>query len=192
MTLLSLFANRPGRFESLLAPHVEPLYRFAYRLTGNRPDAQDLVQDLLTRLYPRTDELRQVAELRPWLARALYNRFVDQLRRRQTDALGAADPNEESLYAAADHGPGPEQETERGLLQRRIAVALSRLNPDQRTIVALHDMEGYTLAELETVLETPIGTLKSRLHRARAALPDLLDMEPFVARPRVEEREETQ
>lgn len=183
--IFSLFQRTKGNgaFETLLAPHVERLYRLAYRFTGNRSDAEDLVQELLVHLYPRRVELTQVRDLKPWLARILYHRFVDSWRQRTHDPLqGAAD--EEVLAALADCGDAGSDT----LLQARLSAALAQLNPDQRALVALHDIEGYTLNELETLLETPLGTLKSRLHRARRELRALLGMEPFDAQIRVDEQ----
>jgi RNA polymerase sigma factor (sigma-70 family) len=72
-----------GRFERLVRPHLTLLYRLAYRYTGTREDAEDLLQDLMVKLYGRLDELEQVRDLKPWLMRALYNAFVDGVRRRQ-------------------------------------------------------------------------------------------------------------
>lgn len=184
--IFSLFRYRKGddAFETLVAPHVERLYRLAYRFTGDRNDAEDLVQELLTHLYPRRAALAQVRDLGPWLARALYHRFVDTWRHRAADPLrGAAD--EEVLAALADPRADVQRDT---LLQARLNAALAHLNADQRAVIALHDIEGYTLDELETLLETPLGTLKSRLHRARRELRTLLGMEPFDAQIRVDKQ----
>lgn len=181
--IFSLFKRAKGNdaFETLLAPHMEGLYRLAYRFTGDRGDAEDLVQELLTHLYPRRAELTQIRDLKPWLSRALYHRFVDTWRRRAHDPLrGAGD--DDVLAALAD----PHADLQRDpLLQARLNAALAALNADQRALVALHDIEGYTLEELETLLETPLGTLKSRLHRARRVLRVSLGMEPFEAQIRV-------
>src|SRR5258706_11531281 len=68
-------------FEDLLRPQVEYLYRLAWRFTGSVADAEDLVQDVLIKLFPRTQELLEIEKLRPWLARVLYNQFVDSVRR---------------------------------------------------------------------------------------------------------------
>jgi len=179
-------AGSAEAFERVVAPQVESLYRLAYRLTGHRHDAEDLVQELLVRLYPRCAELANLDEPRSWLARSLYNLFVDGLRSRQRSPVGLADfGSEELLGSMADAGATPEAQTDRHLLQRRLVEALATLNEDQRLVVALHDMEGYTLTELEHVLDTPLGTLKSRLHRARESLKRQLREEPFAPAQRV-------
>jgi RNA polymerase sigma factor (sigma-70 family) len=170
-------------FEDLLRPQVEYLYRLAWRFTGSVADAEDLVQDVLIKLYPRTQELLEIERLRPWLARVLYHQFVDSVRRqgRSPIAEPAADTEGEDnpLDALPTMNDGPEEHAERSGWRERILRALDRLNPEQRAVVTMHDVEGYSLEELETILETPLGTLKSRLHRARQRLRALLPMEPF-------------
>ena len=172
-----------------MRPQVEYLYRLAWRFTGSVADAEDLVQDVLIKLYPRTQELLGIQRLRPWLARVLYHQYVDSVRQRArspivelvTDAEGNDNPLD-TLPATKD---GPEEDAERSGQRERILRALDRLNPEQRAVVVMHDVEGYSLEELETMLETPLGTLKSRLHRARQRLRTLLPMEPFSAGERV-------
>jgi RNA polymerase sigma factor (sigma-70 family) len=177
-------------FEDLLRPQVEYLYRLAWRFTGSVADAEDLVQDVLLKLYPRTQEMLEIQRLRPWLAKVLYHQYVDSVRQRArtpvlevvgADADGKDDPMEE-VPATTE---GPEEHAERSGLRERILVALRQLNAEQRAVVAMHDVEGYSLEELEAMLETPLGTLKSRLHRARQRLRELLAMEPFSIRERV-------
>ena len=175
-------------FEDLLRPQVEYLYRLAWRFTGSVADAEDLVQDVLLKLFPRTEEMLGIQRLRPWLARVLYHHYVDTVRKRARSPIlelvadeGEEDPLEK-VPAARD---GPEELAERSGLRERILVALRQLNPEQRAVIAMHDVEGYSLEELESMLETPLGTLKSRLHRARQRLRVLLSMEPFSIRERV-------
>ncbi|HMH19774.1 MAG TPA: RNA polymerase sigma factor [Burkholderiales bacterium] len=176
-------------FEDLLRPQVEYLYRLAWRFTGSVADAEDLVQDVLIKLFPRTGELLEIEQLRPWLARVLYHQYVDSVRQRArspvvelvTDAEGDDNP----LDALPSMKDGPEEHAERSGSRERILRALDRLNPEQRAVVTMHDVEGYSLEELEKLLETPLGTLKSRLHRARQRLRALLPMEPFSGSERV-------
>ena len=176
-------------FEDLLRPQVDYLYRLAWRFTGSVADAEDLVQDVLLKLYPRTRQMLEIEQLRPWLARVLYRQYVDSIRQRARSpiiGLAAAGEGEDdpldALPAARD---GPEEQAERSGWRERIVTALEQLSPEQRAVVAMHDIEGYKLEELETILETPLGTLKSRLHRARKQLRALLPVEPFSAGERV-------
>jgi len=166
-----------SNFEDLLRPQVEYLYRLAWRFTGSVADAEDLVQDVLTKLFPRTQELLEIERLRPWLARVLYNQYVDSVRQRSRSPIVELVAGVEGEENPLDALPTGQRE--------RILRALDRLNPEQRAVVAMHDVEGYSLEELETMLETPLGTLKSRLHRARQRLRALLPMEPFSVGERV-------
>lgn len=160
------------RFERIMRPWLDDLRRLSIRLTGNVDDAEDLLQDLLLRLQPRMDEVAALDQPRPWLARVLYRMFVDQWRRRRSapDRDDASDVDDQPGIEDA-----PDAAFERALTRERLQDALDRLPDFQREVVLLHDVEGYTLTEIATITRTPTGTLKSRLHRARAALrADLL------------------
>lgn len=182
---------RENSFEALLEPHVGYLYRLAYRFCGDQDDAEDLVQDLLTKLYARSHaELSRLDQLRPWLARVLYRMYVDRCRslaRSPIERAGGTDTEPEQLLHP---GPGPEREAEFEAVQEQLERALTSLNADQRAVVILHDIEGYTLNELQYILEVPLGTLKSRLNRAHAQLRQRLEtqqetVEPFPAHQRL-------
>ncbi len=161
-------------FEELVAPHIERLYRLAYRFSGSQHDAEDLVQELLVKLYPRSQEMASIESLGPWLAKSLYHLFIDQ-RRRATNSpvvLGEEYGVEQESVACVNGGPDMHMIRQQQCI--KLEKALFSLNFEQRTVIAMHDIEGYTLPELTTMLETPLGTLKSRLHRARAALREQL------------------
>lgn len=183
--LVSLFRRKAAdEFESIVAPHIERLYQHAYRYCGAVQPAEDLVQDLLLKLYPRRSELATIDELGPWLNRSLYNHFVDTTRRNsRTPTHGAQDDS--VLTSTPSSTPTPEQEANSRSLQAQLQKALDGLGPEQRALISLHDIEGFTLLELEKMLDTPLGTLKSRLHRSRKHLRDALEVEPFDAALRV-------
>ncbi len=175
-------------FDGLVGPHIPALYRFAFHLSGNRDDAEDLVQDLLLRLYPRRHELAGIDKLRPWLTRVLYRLHVDRGRRRRRSPLvfaeigmGSREPSGEDDGWRRIPEPvseDPESDPHRALERRdtglRLQRALARLSEEHRVALMLHDVEGFTLVEMEGALGVPVGTLKSRLHRARARLRELL------------------
>jgi RNA polymerase sigma-70 factor (ECF subfamily) len=181
--------NAASKFEELMRPQMEFLHRLAWRFTGSVADAEDLVQDVLLKLYPRRDELAGIEQLRPWLAKVLYRQYVDCARRRARSPLSAlaesAHDEGDPLDAVAAPEDGPDAHAERGEWRDHILAALGQLNPEQRAVVVMHDVEGYSLEELEPLLEAPLGTLKSRLHRARQRLRAHLGMEPFAAVERV-------
>jgi RNA polymerase sigma-70 factor (ECF subfamily) len=172
--------TRPqASFESLVAPHVEHLFRLAYRFTGTTPGAEDLVQDVLVKLYRMQTELERLDKPRPWLARVLYHEYVDRWRRERLApvTLSSLEPedielsrNEPDLHPGAD----PERQAIGSQLRDQLVAAIALLNEDQRAVILFHDVEGYTLEELSVVLDQPLGTLKSRIHRARARLREHL------------------
>jgi RNA polymerase sigma-70 factor (ECF subfamily) len=180
-----------AEFERLLREHVPVLYRSAYRWTGAVDRAEDLVQQLLVHLYPRLAELRELDQLRPWALRVMYRIFVDQLRRtRSSPVQFGADPPADGESTGEDEAwldpsPGPQELTERELTQERVLRAWEQLGEEHRVVLALHDIEDYTLPELAQIMQIPLGTLKSRLHRARARLRELLAAERMVAADRV-------
>jgi RNA polymerase sigma-70 factor (ECF subfamily) len=167
-------------FETLIRPHLRPLFRLAYRFTRSREDAEDLVQELLLKLYPRRNELMEVERLRPWLTRVMYRIFIDNHRRYTRSPVhlavdyGADEQNADPVDSLISVGGDPEQETEQRVLNRHLLEVIDRLSEDHRHVLSLHDIEGYTLEEMQEILSCPIGTLKSRLHRARARLRELL------------------
>lgn len=175
-----------AEFDRLMRPHVAALYRSAYRWTGSVERAEDLVQDLLVRLYPRLAELRTLEQMRPWAMRVMYRLFVDQLRRERSSpvqfGLDVADDGAEEDSGLVDPGYGPQELTEQQLTQERVLAVWPLLSEEHRVVLSMHDIEDYSLPEVAQMLEVPIGTLKSRLHRARARLRELLS-EERSARP---------
>lgn len=181
---------RQREFETLMSPHLPVLYRMAHRFTGHAEDAEDLVQNVLAKLYPRLDEVREVDSLQPWLIKVLYREFVDSTRRgkRLLQWLQPLDDNENSgspVREAVSTLAEPEETADRSRTVERIRQALNVLNNDQRALISLHDMEGYTMDEIAVMLGLSRGTVKSRLHRARARLRLCLNMEPFAVSDRV-------
>ncbi len=182
--------NSHDRFEKLLQPHLKQLYRLAYRFTGQRDDAEDLVQDLLLKLYPRLDEIQSIDKPGPWLARVLYRQYIDRLRHRQRSPLVSMEDEEAVYETHADQQPQPAQVAENLIHNRMLLQALTHLNADQRLAVILHDVEGYSLQEMEQIIGVSQGTLKSRLSRARAKLRERLEnMEPESVAVRVNNRQ---
>jgi len=176
------------QFEQLVQPHLKQLYKLAYRFTGQRTDAEDLVQDILLKLYPRLQEIQAVERLGPWLARVLYRHFVDKFRSQQRSPLHLVVDDETLLTEQEDKNSGPANRFDASILQNQLQHSLNQLNEDQRILVILHDVEGYTLNEIHIMYDVSIGTLKSRLSRARARLRESLkSMEPSKESKRVNE-----
>ena len=172
------------RFAALIRQHYQVLYRAAYRLTRSEADAEDLVQEVCVRAYPRIDELERLEQPRGWLLRVLFRLFVDLRRRYERKNVRAIDENEEFVSGE----PSPPEEAERALDRWRIEDAWRHMNVEQRLLLVLHDVEGYSLAEIQVLTGLKEGTIKSRLHRARVRLGRLLKRDHVVLSEVAQER----
>jgi RNA polymerase sigma-70 factor (ECF subfamily) len=156
-------------FDRLVLIHQDRIYHLAYRVTGNAEDARDVAQETFIKAYRALPRYRHHAAFGTWLHRIAVNTALDLVRRRpQAPPAGL----EEVKLAAAAHNP--DLELERREAERRVQAALARLSPPHRTIVVLRDLQGMAYEEIAGVLGIPIGTVRSRLSRAREALRQAL------------------
>ena len=168
--------DRKPAFERLVRPHFDRLYRLAFRLAGQRAEAEDLFQELLIKAYGMLDELVTIDEPGSWLSRVMYNLFIDERRRFRRRRMHLVDeaflPGDgiEALAGTDD----PVRDRERLEKLRQLDAALVQLSDDHRSVVLLHDTEGYKIEESHQLMGVPVGTVKSRLHRARARLREIL------------------
>lgn len=171
-------------FEKLVRPHFDRLYRLAWRLTGQKAEAEDLFQELLVKAYGKLDDLVKIDEPGSWLARVMYNLFVDERRRFARQRVHTLEEGELTGDGLAGL-PGredPAYDHERYERLMRLAAALSQLSDEMRIVVLLHDTEGYKLTEIQELTDIPMGTIKSRLHRARARLREILEADGTFSR----------
>lgn len=182
MAILNFWSSQRSKqlkFDELVRPHLNKLYQLAYRFSGNKCHAEDMVQDLLLKLYPRIDELAQIEQVGPWLARILYRHNIDNYRKQQRSALDLSS-HEIACDEIQTTQMQPSDSAQQHQTQMTISQALDSLTDKHKDLIILHDVEGYTLAEIEKILSTPLGTLKSRLSRGRSLLREkLIHMEPF-------------
>ena len=145
------------------------LYRTAKRLTGNRLDAEDLVQDTCLRAWEQLPLSRESVSLDHWLLRVLYHRFIDEIRRRKRAPVqplnGADDPTDQLPSANA----GPEELAEHAESERAFDAAWLRLERSQRVLLSLR-AEGYGIEDIEKITGIGREVLRARLHRARRSL----------------------
>ena len=164
-------------FERLVRPYFDRLFRLAWRLTGRKAEAEDLFQELLIKAFGKLDDLVEIDEPGSWLCRIMYNLFVDERRRFARHRLHTVE--EGALTGDGLAGlPGPDDpefDQRRFEKMQRLDKALAQLSDEHRIVVLLHDAEGYKITEIEELTGTPVGTVKSRLHRARARLREILD-----------------
>ena len=166
-------------FEKIVRPHLDRLYRLAYRLTGQKAEAEDLFQELLIKAYGKLDDLVAIDEPGSWLARVMYHLFIDERRRFARRRLHTVEEGflpGEGLEGLAG-GNDPVGDNERLQKLKQLDLALSQLSEEHRVVVLLHDTEGYKLEEIHKLMDIPVGTIKSRLHRARARLRELLSVD---------------
>ena len=173
-------------FNTLVVVYQRQLYNVCYRMLGNAEDAADATQDALLSAFRSLKTFQGPADgLKAWLLRIAVNACYDQLRRRQrrpADSLEALsgthghDPDQDTSMAdrLADPGPGPEQHSLGSETARVIQDAIDRLAPEQRMTVVLCDVQGLSYEEAARAMSVELGTVKSRLSRARAQLRDLL------------------
>jgi RNA polymerase sigma-70 factor (ECF subfamily) len=160
-------------FAAEVLAHVDALHDFARYLSRERGEAEELVQETFARALAARERFAPGTNLRAWLFRILRNAFIDGLRRQRASGVGAR----ADVAASADESPSDveplrgdlELEHLRGAVAEDIEAALRALPEESRTVVLL-DLEGFTETETAEVLGCAIGTVKSRLSRARAAL----------------------
>ncbi len=154
----------------LVTDHTEQVYRLAYRLTGNKYDAEDLTQDVFVRVF-KSIHAFQPGTLEGWLHRITTNLFLDGARRKQRIRMDA-------LSIAPDHvwgsSTGPEELHADAALDGDVGAALDSLNAEQRVAVVLCDIEGLAYDEIAEVLDIKLGTVRSRIARGRAQLREAL------------------
>lgn len=179
--LFSSKAQDEHTFTVLLRPHIEVMFRMAYRWTRDEHTAEDLLQECLIKLASRVDELQAIENLRPWLIKVLYRGFVDDYRSRarkpvvlETELQSHANDNRSEFQLIGNTAAATPALEQQLSLQDHIQQALDSLPEMQQQVVLLHDLEGYTAAEIAEILEIPAGTVKSRLHRAREELKKIL------------------
>lgn len=153
----------------LYAAHVDRVYRLAFRMTGDGHWAEDLTQDTFIRAFDRLADFRGDGPFAGWLHRIATSVIYSALRSRQRrwrHEAGGVDP--EQLESAVRSGTLDRD------LRRRLDAAIDRLDLNQRLVLVMHDLEGFTHPEIAEAMGTPVGTAKARLSRAREKLRTLL------------------
>jgi len=169
--------GRPAAFGDLVRRHQDRLYNTVYRLLGNAEDAQDVVQEAFIHAYQALASFKGDSLFFTWLYRIAVNTAIS-FRRKQRVALrvqyergrgGGSEPQDLSEANQPGHA------LERAEQERRVQTALSRVSPEHRAVLILKDMEGQKYEIMADILQVPIGTIRSRLHRARLELRQVLE-----------------
>ena len=165
-------------FENEFLPHIDAMYNFAYRLTFDEDDAKDLVQETYLKAFRFINSFEEGTNAKAWLFRILKNSFINDYRKKSKEPA-KVDYNEvESYYdseeANAELTPDLRVDSLSDMIGDEVSNALNSLAVDFRTVIILCDLEGFTYEEMAKILDIPIGTVRSRLHRARNLLKDKL------------------
>ncbi len=159
-------------------PHINSMYNFAYRLTLDQDDSKDLVQDTYLKAYRFIDSFQQGTNAKAWLFRILKNSFINDYRKKSKEPSKVDYQEVESYYNSdeVDRQITPDLRVEalKDMIGDEISNALNSLDVDFRTVIILCDLEGFKYDEMAKILDIPIGTVRSRLHRARNLLKEKL------------------
>jgi RNA polymerase sigma-70 factor, ECF subfamily len=176
--LARLRQGDPEAFEALVREHQDRVYDFCVRMLGDREEAQDLVQDIFVSVHQNLRKFREDAKLSTWLLRISKNQCLNRLKYLKRRGQGRTDEyvevGEKVLSGALEAPPMPDAMLDAARERARVQRAISQLEPDARMLVALRDIEGLSYEEIVDITELPEGTVKSRLHRAREKLADIL------------------
>src|SRR6188768_4252140 len=170
--------EKDTRFEAELLPIITSLYNFAYRLTLDEDDANDLVQETYLKAYRFFSSYEQGTNAKAWLFRILKNSFINDFRKKSKEPAKVDYQEVETYYNSEDVDrqitPDLRVEALRDMIGDEISNALNALDVDFRTVIILCDLEGFKYEEMAKILDIPIGTVQSRLHRARNLLKEKL------------------
>jgi RNA polymerase sigma-70 factor, ECF subfamily len=161
----------PPTWEQVVRDHSARVYRLAYRLTGNQHDAEDLTQEVFVRVF-RSLSSYTPGTFEGWMHRITVNLFLDTVRRKQRIRFDALGDDAHDRLPGSD--VGPERAFEHANLDHDVQSALNQLAPDFRAAVVLCDIEGLSYEETSATLGVKLGTVRSRIHRGRAQLRELL------------------
>ena len=154
------------RLSGLIEPHLDALFRAAFRLARNRPDAEDLVQETCVRACQRISTLDESRQIKAWLLRVLYNLFIDGTRRVRRTPVSSQSDETDRVASSAGTDRSPEELTHTSQREDQLQRAWLKLSHPQRALLALR-IEGYELSEIAEVTSLTNSAISARLYRAR-------------------------
>ncbi|MGC4023036.1 MAG: sigma-70 family RNA polymerase sigma factor [Cyclobacteriaceae bacterium] len=165
-------------FDNEFMPHIHSMYNFGYRLTLDRDDAKDLVQDTYLKAFRFIESFQKGTNAKAWLFRILKNSFINDYRKKSKEPSKVDYQEVETYYNSEEVDrqitPDLRVESLKDMIGDEISNALNSLDVDFRTVIILCDLEGFKYEEMAKILDIPIGTVRSRLHRARNLLKEKL------------------
>lgn len=164
----------PAAFEALMSAHEGRMYAVALRMCGSREDAQDCLQEAMIRVYRALSSFKGQSSFATWVYRITTNSCLDELRRRKNRTAASLDALLDNGFSPSDEDDTPEHHSIRNEQRRVIERAITELPEDMRSAVILRDIQGCSYEEIAQVLDTNVGTIKSRISRGREKLRALL------------------
>jgi RNA polymerase sigma-70 factor, ECF subfamily len=170
-------------FRELVRRYQRPVFSLIYRMVRDREAAEDLAQETFIKVLNAIDSYRPEHKFSSWIFKIANNAAIDHLRRRTPDVLSlegapdavSAERQEATALQVRDRGESPLEELEARELGSHIEGAIARLRPEYRACILLRHVEGRAYEEIAAVLNLPLGTVKTYIHRARAELRDILE-----------------
>jgi RNA polymerase sigma-70 factor (ECF subfamily) len=180
---ITLSESEEAKFTELMQASYRKVYSMAFRLAGNRPDAEDLTQDAFYRAYRSYREYEGDRPFENWIFRIVTRLFLDLLRsrRRRIRAVSYDNPlntsfGEDNLFFdVVDASPDPQQSLMNESISENLQMVLNTLSPEQRTLITLADVENLPYSEIAEILQRPVGTIRSRLHRTHKLIRQRLE-----------------
>jgi len=166
-------------FDEEFFPHIDSMYNFAYRLTYDEDDSKDLVQDTYLKAFRFIESFQKGTNAKAWLFRILKNSFINDFRKKSKEPAKVDYQEVESFYNSGEVDKSITTdlrvETVKEMMGDEVSNALNSLDIDFRTVIILCDLDGFKYDEMAKILDIPIGTVRSRLHRARNLLREKLN-----------------
>lgn len=175
--------GREDAFRELLHRYERPVYSLVYRMVRDRELAEDLAQEAFIRAFRSIDSYDPSYKFSNWIFKIANNRVIDHLRKRRLDTRSidgaptahSDDELARTGFSIEDSGERPDAYVENLELGAQIEAAIGQLRPEYRSVILLRHVEGYSYDEIADLLELPLGTVKTYIHRARAELRDALE-----------------
>ncbi len=167
-------------FEEEFLPFIDSMYNFAYRITSDEDDAKDLVQETYFKAFKFLDSFEKGTNAKAWLFRIMKNSFINEYRKKSKEPQKVDYQDVELYYSSEDMqmmlSSDIQLESLQNMIGDEVSMALNALDVDFRIVIILCDLEGFTYEEMAKILDIPIGTVRSRLHRARNLLRGILKL----------------
>lgn len=178
ITLNELDVEKQQKFENETVPHQDALYNYALKISRNADDAQDLLQETFYKAYKNYHQFEYGTNSKAWMFMILKNTFINNYRKMKREPAKLDYDEIEDIYENIKSDQSKDNNLDldfyNNLLDDELSAALSKIPSKMREVFLLCDLEGYTYEEIAEITDIPIGTVRSRLHRARKLLQDEL------------------